>query len=244
MTATLTPPSSRRSGPANDLTETLDSLDSILLAAIVEIESLAGTALTPAVLEERLGEIWRRCYAHYASEHEAALGQWFLRRGQALTTRIYPDAAQRLRLYRSGLPPRLGDHLMQLYSGVREHLLTGADYASWDSDGQFAFISVLVELLAAHPRFAVAAKTPGKAPWKDILRWWIDPRGPASTPSATRVSEWYTTFQRTSITVSHGASGACWLWRQMRRMETYFSQQHLILGERPAFHGSRYGLRN
>ncbi len=191
VTATLTPASSRRSGPANDLTETLDSLDSVLLAAIVEIESLAGATLTATVLEERLGEIWRRCYAHYASEREATLGQWFLRRGKALTTRIYPDAAQRRRLYRSGLPPRLGDQLMQLYPSVREHLLTGADYAAWDSDRRFAFISVLVELLASHPRFAVAAKTPGNAPWKDILRWWVDPRGPVSTPSATRVSEWY-----------------------------------------------------
>jgi DEAD/DEAH box helicase len=191
VTATLTPPSSRRTGPADDLTETLDSLDSVLLAAIVEIESLAGEALTPAVLEERLGEIWRRCYAHYASEREAILGQWFLRRGQALTTRIYPDAAQRRRLYRSGLPPRLGDQLMQLYPNVRAHLLTGEDYAVWDSDRRFAFISALVELLASHPRFAIAAKTPGKSPWKDILRWWVDPRGPVSTPSPTRVSEWY-----------------------------------------------------
>jgi len=80
---------------------------------------------------------------------------------------------------------------MQLYPNVHEHLLTGVDYAAWDSDRRFGFISSLVELLASHPRFAIAAKTPGKAPWKDILRWWIDPRGPVGTPSATRVSEWY-----------------------------------------------------
>jgi hypothetical protein len=192
VTATLSPPSSKiRSAPADGLTEILDSLDSVLLAAIVEIESLAGVPLTPTELEGKLAEIWRRCYAHYASEHEATLGKWFLRRGRALTERIYPDAEQRRRLYRSGLPPRLGDQLMALYPTVRQHLLTGTDYATRDSDGQFEFIRVLVNLLSTHPKFALAPKAPGKTPWEDILRWWVDPQGPVTPPGAKQVSDWY-----------------------------------------------------
>jgi hypothetical protein len=191
VTATLNPSGSKPPAPADGLMETLDSLDSVLLAAIVEIESLAVVPLTPTELEGKLAEIWRRCYAHYASEHEARLGKWFLRRGQALTARIYPDAEQRRRLYRSGLPPRLGDQLMRLYPTVRQHLLTGADYAARDSGEQFEFIKVLVDLLSTHPKFALAPKTPGKTAWGDILRWWLDPQGPVTPPSAKQVSYWY-----------------------------------------------------
>ncbi len=191
VTATLSPSGSKPPAPADGLMETLDSLDSVLLAAIVEIESLAGVPLTPTELEGKLAEIWRRCYAHYASEHEAKLGKWFLRRGQALTARIYPDADRRRRLYCSGLPPRLGDQLIRLYPIVRRHLLTGADYAARDSDGQFEFIKVVVNLLSTHPKFALAPKTPSKTPWKDILRWWLDPQGPVTPPSAKQVSDWY-----------------------------------------------------
>lgn len=190
-TATIVPANTRLSAGAGTLNETLDSLDSVLLAAIVEIESLAGASLGPAELEGKLAEIWRRCYAHYASDQEAVLGRWFLHRGQALNARIYPDPAERRRLYRSGLPPRQGVRLMELYPAVRQHLLTGVDYADRDRDGQFEFIRNLVELLGAHPKFELAAKTPPKTSWQDILRWWLDPSGPVTSPSAQRVSDWY-----------------------------------------------------
>jgi hypothetical protein len=124
ITATLGPSSPKHSESVDNLIETLDSLDSVLLSAIVETESLAGAPLTPAELEAKLAEIWRRCYAHYASEHEATLGKWFLSRGQALTARIYPEAGQRRGLYRSGLPPRLGSE--RIASNFQERFRTAA----------------------------------------------------------------------------------------------------------------------
>ena len=191
VTATLSPPESKLATANASLIETLDSLDSVLLSAIVEIESLAGELPTPSSLERGLSEIWRRCYAHYASKNEAILGKWFLYRGQSLTARIYPDADQRRRLYRSGLPPRQGYQLIQLYPTVRQHLLTGSDYATRSSEGQFEFIKVLIELLNSHPKFALAPKTPNKTTWQAILRWWLDPMGPVKPPNPTQVSAWY-----------------------------------------------------
>jgi hypothetical protein len=191
VTATMTKPLSKTSQATDYLVETLDSLDSVLLSGIVETESLAGAPLTPTELEGKLAEIWGRCYAHYASEHEATLGKWFLLRGQALTTRIYPEAERRRGLYRSGLPPRLGNELMLLYPEVREHLLTGADYADRDTDGQFEFIKDLVSILGEHPKFALDIKTPAKTSWEEMLRWWLDPQGPVKSPNAKQVSDWY-----------------------------------------------------
>lgn len=188
-TATLAPPANQVNTPG--LIETLDSLDSVLLAAIVEVESLTDAAVSATELEAKLSEIWRRSYAHYASKQEAMLGSWFLRRGRALRERIYPDPAERRRLYRSGLPPRLGDQLARLYPKVREHLQTGTDYASRDAGGRFVFIRELVDLLRTHPRFAPLPKTPRRPTWEDALRWWLDPDGPVGAPGATKVSEWY-----------------------------------------------------
>src|ERR1700758_1794387 len=102
-TATILPATPSAPTSSGSLIETLDSLDSVLLASIVEIESIAGAAVGETELEGKLADIWRRCYAHYASQQEAILGKWFQHRGQALATRIYPDADQRRQLYRSGL---------------------------------------------------------------------------------------------------------------------------------------------
>jgi DEAD/DEAH box helicase len=191
VTATLSAPDTEPFTSTAGLIETLDSLDSVLLAAIVEIESLAGVAISSDDLEGKLAEIWRRCYAHYASDQEAALAKWFLGRGRALTARIYPDARQRRGLYRTGLPPRLGAELMLLYPTAKQHLLTGADYAQRSADERFEFIKILVDILSRHPKFALANKTPGKTPWEDILRWWLDPLGPIPAPTAKQVSDWY-----------------------------------------------------
>lgn len=107
------------------------------------------------------------------------------------TATIYPDADERRRLYRSGLPPRLGDQLARLYPQIKQYLLDGYDYATRDPDGRFAFMEGLVGLLATHPRFVLAPKTPRNVPWERILRWWLDPSGPVATPGATKVSDWY-----------------------------------------------------
>lgn len=189
--ATIVPEKPMDRSDAAPLIDGLDSLDSILLASIVEIELIAGATINQTLLEGKLADIWRRCYAHYASRQEAKLGMWFKRRGHALATRIYPDVNQRRRLYRSGLPPRLGNLLVGLYPQVSRYLDAGADYADRDSDGRFEFIAGLVELLGAHPKFAIATKVPKGSTWQDILRWWLDPDGPVARPGAKKVSDWY-----------------------------------------------------
>lgn len=57
--------------------ETLDSLDNIILSAIVEIEQLADRELNSDVLEEKLQSIWQRSYAYCASAETASLAGLF-----------------------------------------------------------------------------------------------------------------------------------------------------------------------
>lgn len=103
--------------------ETLDSLDSILLSAIVELEQLAAQSLNPNELEDKLQKIWQRSFAHYASREQERLENLFIRRGKALKTEIYRDISQRRRLYRTSLPPRDGNQLLTLYPQIKGCLI-------------------------------------------------------------------------------------------------------------------------
>ena len=174
--------------------ELLDVLDSVLLSAIVELEQLASEALSPSELEDRLGEIWRRTYAHFSSSKESELSSIFIRRGKALRETVYPDQHFRRKLYKTSMPPRSASKLMDLYPQARLHLESGKSYAAWARSDQFTFIKALVELMRSHPNFSTR-ETLGKsrnAPrWDHILEWWLNPGECELTPEPARVSDWY-----------------------------------------------------
>lgn len=121
--------------------DALDSLDSILLAAIVEVEQIASLPLTADEVEEHLRRVWGATYARFAAQEEKVLSDLFAVRGQALHTRVYPDSSQRRRLYRTNLPPRSGNQLLAQYPIIKQHLQTGAEYAMWNDRQRLAYIN-------------------------------------------------------------------------------------------------------
>jgi len=172
--------------------EALDSLDGILLSAIVELEQIAEEELSADELEDHLKRIWQRTYAHYASREEARLRDIFVRRGCALKEKIYPDSSRRRRLYRTSLPPRSGHKLLNLYPAIRQHLEGGAEYALWDHDERFDYIRIVVNKLGTLPRFRLAEKAGrAKVIWYEVLRWWLDPGHSPVEPTVTQVSNWH-----------------------------------------------------
>ncbi len=172
--------------------EAVDSLDSLLLSAISELEQLEKEEVSPAQLEERLREIWRRSYAHFAVEEEARLGEIFIRRGMALKSTIYPDAVQRRRLYRTSSPPRYGNQMLELYPTIMQHLKSGEEYALQTSEQRFDYIQKAVDLLGTLPKFALS-KTIGRksAVWQNVLHWWLNPAFGIAPATPSEISEWY-----------------------------------------------------
>lgn len=170
--------------------ETLDSLDSILLSAIVEIEQLAAKDLSPNELEEQLQKIWQRSFAHYASREQERLENLFIRRGMALKTEIYKDLSQRRRLYRTSLPPRDGNQLLTLYPRLKEQLAVGRDYAIWTVEERFNYIQNIVSILTSLSKFKLD-DTSGNVTWNEILRWWFDPTKAIKKPKPTQISNWH-----------------------------------------------------
>ncbi|MGE0679939.1 MAG: DEAD/DEAH box helicase [Candidatus Binatia bacterium] len=190
QTAPLTDENSNQSYH-QQLIDPLDTLDSMLLSAIVEIEELEQISLPINEWESRLKHIWQRSYARYAYQEEKRLEGFFTCRGRALVENIYPDPLQRRRLYRTSLPPRGADQLLRQYPTIRQHLEISEPYAFWSPEERFEYIRVLVEQLSTLPRFRPQAKVPSKATWEEILHWWLAPNQNGKQPTPRQVSDWY-----------------------------------------------------
>jgi len=186
------PTNNEDKNPEFDAIEALDSLDSILLSAIVETEQITLQELNPNELERQLQMLWRQTYAHYASQDEERLERLFVRRGRALKTNIYTDASERRRLYRTSLPPRSGTQLLNLYRPLREYLATGTEYTVWSTDQQFNYIRDTIDRLGSLSKFRIA-KPRGlrDLTWEQILRWWLCHRLAPRQPTAAQVTDWH-----------------------------------------------------
>ena len=158
----------------------LDSLDSVLIAGIVENEELpSGTEW-----EERLQSLWNSTFASALATEEQRLA--FVHRGAAIPT-LYPDRDSRRRLYRTGLPPSTAFELFREFAGIEAVLATGGDYAIWASERRFQFLVDAVKAIGAITRFRMKSAEPE---WVGILRWWM---WPSSTqfPAANKIAEWH-----------------------------------------------------
>ena len=174
--------------------EALDMLDSILLSSIVEAEQATNEELSPLELEKQLHKVWQRTYAHYAATNEAFCEQIFVHRGNALKTTIYTSQNRRRRLYRTSIPPRSGNKLLQSYPQIIEHLQTGADYADQDKSkkDRFTFIIDTIDFFRSLPHFFIEETlgTGKNAPsWREILQWWLAPDLGGKAPSIP--SQWH-----------------------------------------------------
>ncbi|MBD2106060.1 DEAD/DEAH box helicase [Nodosilinea sp. FACHB-13] len=168
--------------------ETLDSLDSVLISAIVELEQLSHEELSIDALEARIREIWQHSYAFYANRQQAELETFFTHRGKALKTRIYPESTQRRRLYKTSLPPRSGNQLLSVYDEIKQHLQTGDSYYAWETNQRINFIQNLVTLLSLIQSFRPKADS---LDWQQVLHWWLDPSSAEVSPNAKQISKWH-----------------------------------------------------
>jgi hypothetical protein len=85
------------------LGDSLDELDGVIISAVEEIERLEG--LSAASLEAALSRVWQRTFTRYASAVEDWMEAAFIKRGQAVVERLYPDPLQRRALYQIGFTP-------------------------------------------------------------------------------------------------------------------------------------------
>lgn len=203
----------------------LDTLDDVLLTAIVELENQTPEPINPLDLEDRLKIVWRRSYACFALPQETKWKQVFVQRGCAIVAqeaRNYGDCKQRRRLYATTLPPRAAEQLLDLYPSIEKVLQTGKDYAIWDRTQRIQYIVNIATQITRTAKFTFA--TPSRrsfkqTKWKDILHWWLDPfwgvNDDGSTqagfvpPEPTLTFKWYEYANANFIYKLNWGIGAC-----------------------------------
>src|SRR6185503_14483543 len=94
----------------------------------------------------------------------------FIVRGRALKERIYPDIAERRRLYRTSLTPRVGKELLDSFPSIKEYFKEGMEYAHWGSDKKFSYIQTVIEKITELPKFNLTVPK-DNCHWSDILQW-------------------------------------------------------------------------
>ncbi len=175
-----------------NLIAALDTLDGVVLSTIVEFERLSQQELSANEMEDELRRIWQHTYARFASAEEQRLREHYILRGNALRNRIYPEQTHRRRLYRTGLAPRDGSKLIEVYPALREHLENGFTYTSWSAESQFNYIRDTVKKLSVVQQFKPEAKAGSSiVDWSNVLRWWLDPENAPVNPARKQISNWH-----------------------------------------------------
>jgi hypothetical protein len=172
--------------------EALDTLDGVLLSAVVESEEIRAAT----DLEDQLRSIWHSSFAAIAEPIEAEQDA-FLRRGAALPQSIYPERSERRRLYRTGLPPCSAYQLLDAYPTIREALLAGDEYAAWPAAEKLAFVDGIVGLIGSVDRFRYEQRANRVAMnWHNVLAWWLAPAIAALAPNPRQRANWYSYVSR------------------------------------------------
>ena len=175
--------------PEFDAAVALDALDAVILAAMHDSPH--------EDVEHQLRHFWRESFARYASAEEHELEEILVRRGRALDRSIYPEAAERRRYYKTSLPPRDAQALIDIQGALLDHLRRGSNYAEWQAEERFTYIVEAVRLVGQMPRFAVPQKPgAGQATWDDALRWWLRVPELERTPTISQVAQWHSFLQR------------------------------------------------
>ncbi|WP_217639975.1 DEAD/DEAH box helicase [Palleronia marisminoris] len=159
--------------------DTLDELDAILLAAIVELDRMEGADLTQSELEQRLKELWSNSFTAVARQQEAWLEAAFVRRGVGIVNQIYPDAAERERLYTYGFPPAIGLRFEAVASEIRDRIAGAEDYGDLSTKERIDVFEEIGELLASDRGFGFRVRSTDRdrdllAQWPDLLGWWLN----------------------------------------------------------------------
>lgn len=172
--------------------EALDILDSILIAIITEAEESGDFHGNRTELEEILQIYWKKTYANFVQARQPDLERWFVTRGTAVRNRIYPEAAQRRKFYKTNLPPLAAQELLDASDSIQTLLLQGEEYSDMTSEQKFEYINSIVSKICSLPKYKYLETRVESA---KVLRWWFRVN-PETIPSNKQISKWHDVIRK------------------------------------------------
>lgn len=182
------------SGGTARLADAMDELDTILLTALEEVARSEEREMTRARAEQELVALWKTTFTAVATAQEAWMERAFVRRGVGLIEHIYPDAAERRRLYQYGLPPAVGRRFEHVARQILELLVSADGYGVANPEARIDLFESLGDLIARDRGFGFRVRrTNGDEAllerWADVLGWWMNEPG-SGHPAAEDLRAW------------------------------------------------------
>ncbi|KTQ84213.1 DNA helicase [Aureimonas ureilytica] len=172
------------------LGDSLDELDGFILSAIEEMERLSGA---PADVEAAIRDLWNRSFTRYADVSEQWMEAAFVKRGEAIAGKLYPDRVQRRALYQIGFTPYVGRQFQQVSPDILQALRGAAEYGLLGNAERFALVMQLGELVRGGRGFGFTARGAMEQAlierWLDVAGWWLQRDG-ASPPATSELRRW------------------------------------------------------
>lgn len=174
------------------LADAMDELDGTLLAALEEVARLDDAPITRARAEERLVAVWQRTFTSAAAAQEAWLEQAFVRRGGGVIETLYPDPAERRRLYQYGFTPVVGRRFEAVAAAIRDAITAASDYGGAPAAERVAVFAAIGKLLENDKGFGFRVRpteTDARilGAWPGVLGWWLnEPSAAGPVPEELR----------------------------------------------------------
>lgn len=161
------------------LADAVDELDGILLTAIEEVAKAEEQDMSPARAEEHLAQLWSTTFSAFAAEQEAWLEKAFVQRGLGIVETVYPDAAERRRLYQYGFTPLVGRRFEAVAPQIRALIERADRFGEDEVTARIDVFEAIGDLLTADRGFGFRVRGTETDQtllnrWADVLGWWMD----------------------------------------------------------------------
>jgi hypothetical protein len=182
------------SQPVARLADTVDELDGILLTAIEEIDRANEGEMTGAKAEAHLVALWHKTFTVVAASQEAWLERAFALRGRAIIETIYPDGAERKRLYLYGFTPVIGRKFEKVAPQILQIITEASSYGADAPSKRLDVFQRIGALLTTNRGFGFRVRETDTdqnllSQWSKVLAWWM--QGPGEyAPQPEELRAW------------------------------------------------------
>jgi len=161
------------------LADAVDELDGILLTAIEEVAKAEEQEMSPARAEEHLAQLWSTTFSAVAAEQEAWLEEALVLRGRGIIEIVYPDAAERRRLYQYGFTPLVGRRFEAVAPQIRVLIERAENFGEDEATARIDVFEAIGDLLTVDRGFGFRVRSTDTDQallnrWADVLGWWMD----------------------------------------------------------------------
>ena len=160
------------------LADSIDELDSVLISSLEELSLIQSQTLDGADAEAFLIALWKNTFSCVAALQETWLEQAFIRRGRAVIESIYPDADERKRLYKYGLPPYLGRRFEDVAPNIFLKIEASDSYGFMSARERLMVFESICNIISNDRGFGFRVRDTVADDtilnnWRKILAWWM-----------------------------------------------------------------------